>query len=121
MSEPLPPRVGKFRSLNSANTHIGELRDELEELRDKIDELLGDLSRAQDAYADACEEVGNLKKELKLHASGFGMAQLKEEGQPVTYSPYNDNPPPSGSYPGPADKPPSLWRRIKWRIWSRGS
>ena len=121
MSEPLPPRVGKFRSLNSANTHIGELRDEIEELRDKIDELLGDLSRAQDAYANACEEISDLKKELKIARSGFGMPQLKTEGAPVTYSPYNDNPPPSGSYPGLADDPPSLWQRIKWRIWSRGS
>ena len=115
MSEPLPPRVGKFRSLNSANTHIGELRDEIEQLRDKIDELLGDLSRAQDAYAKACEEVSDLKKELKIARSGFGMPQLKTEGQPVVYSPYNE------AYPGPADNPPSLWRRIKWRIWSRGS
>ena len=114
MSEPLPPRVGKFRSLNSANTHIGELRDELEELRNS-------LTATESAYALACERVSILQQELKIARSGFGMPQRKAEGQPVVYNPNNDNPPPSGSYPGPADNPPSLWQRIKWRIWSRGS
>ena len=83
MSDTPPARPGKFRSLNAANTYIGELRE-------RIDELARDLDFSQSAYARVCEELSNLKK---LHSSGFGMAQLKTEGEPVAYNAYESNDP----------------------------
>ena len=81
MSDTPPARPGKFRSLNAANTYIGELRE-------RIDELARDLDFSQSAYARVCEELSNLKK---LHSSGFGMAQA--EGGQVAYNAYKDNNP----------------------------
>ena len=86
MSDVPSLRTGKFRTLNGANTAIGELRE-------RVDELTRQLALSDLAYSNACEEVSNLKKELKIASSGFGMAQLKNEGGQVAYNAYNNNNP----------------------------
>ena len=83
MSDTPNLRTGKFRTLNGANTAIGELRG-------RIAELEWELDVSQNAYARVCEELSNLKK---LHSSGFGMAQAKAEGGQVAYNAYKDNNP----------------------------
>lgn len=84
MSDTPNPRTGKFRTLNGANTAIGELRE-------RVDELTRQLDLSHNAYAKACEEVRNLKAELRVARSAFGMAQA--EGGQVAYNAYDDNGP----------------------------